>query len=141
VDERSPESEYLQMELPSQPESVTRARTAVAGLARKLGASVDDVKIAVSEAVGNSVLHAYRDRAPGTITLDAHGDRGRLVIRVSDDGSGMTPNIESPGLGIGISLITRAASDVSFDSSGSGTSVRMAFAISGRTDRERVLDG
>jgi anti-sigma regulatory factor (Ser/Thr protein kinase) len=141
VADRSPESEYLQMELPSQPDSVTRARAAVAALARKLGASVDDVKIAVSEAVGNSVLHAYLDREPGTITLDAHGDRGWLVIRVSDDGNGMTPNIESPGLGIGISLITRAASDVSFDSSGSGTSVKMAFAIPARSDREGVPDG
>jgi serine/threonine-protein kinase RsbW len=141
VAERSPESEYLQMELPSQPDSVTRARAAVAALARKLGASVDDVKIAVSEAVGNSVLHAYRDREPGTITLDAHGHRGRLVIRVSDDGSGMTPNIETPGLGIGISLITRAASDVSFDSSGSGTSVKMTFAIPARSDREGIPDG
>ncbi len=117
---------------------MTRARGAVARLARRLGASVDDVKIAVSEAVGNSVLHAYRDREPGTITLDAHGDRDWLVIRVSDDGTGMTPNIESTGLGIGISLITGAAYDVSFDSSPRGTSVKMAFVIPPRGDREGV---
>jgi anti-sigma regulatory factor (Ser/Thr protein kinase) len=137
----SPQSEHFELELPSEPDSVTRAREAMGTLARRLGASVDDVKIAVTEAVGNSVLHAFRDREPGTITLDARSDRDWLVIRVSDDGSGMVPNIDSPGLGIGISLITRAAVDVRFDSSKSGTSVRMAFAIPARSDREEVPDG
>ncbi len=76
-----------------------------------------DVKLAVSEAVSNSVIHAFRDGAEGTISIRARIERGRLLVVVADDGTGMRPNLDSPGLGFGISLITKLAGDVRFDSS------------------------
>jgi hypothetical protein len=39
----------------------------------------------------------------------------------------MRPNFDSPGLGFGISLITRLAGDVRFDSSQQGLTVSMSF--------------
>ena len=133
----APDCANFELSLASEPASVTRARREMASIARDAGAPVDDVKVAVSEAVGNAVLHAYRDIPPGTITLRARRGRDRLEITVADDGSGMIPNVDSPGLGIGISLITRAADDVQFGSSGSGTTVRMTFALDAEGDRER----
>jgi serine/threonine-protein kinase RsbW/stage II sporulation protein AB (anti-sigma F factor) len=118
----------LELELPSDVSSVTKARHAAAEFARGLGAPEGDVKLAVSEAVGNSVVHAFRDRDPGTITLRARADRGQLIITVADDGTGMRPNLQSRGLGLGISLITKLANDVRFDSTDAGTTVSMSFS-------------
>jgi serine/threonine-protein kinase RsbW len=107
------------------------ARDAVAKLAGRVGAEVDDVKIAVSEAVANSIVHGYRDRATGTIRVTARHKRGRLLVTVADDGMGMTPNPDSPGLRVGIPLITTLCDDVRFTSSEKGTVVSMSFTASG----------
>ena len=124
----SSESPELKLELPPVARSVTTARHAVAELARRMGASEADVKLAVSEAVGNAVVHAFRDREPGTIRLCAWTSRGRLMVAVADNGSGMMPNPSSPGLGFGISLISRLAKDARFETSDAGTTVSMSFA-------------
>ena len=126
----SPEN-VLEMKLPSDPASIGEARRAAASLARKVGVPEDDVKLAVSEAVGNAVVHAFRGGEDGTITLSARGERGILLVIVSDDGIGMTPNLDSPGLGFGLSLISKVAHDVRFDSSDSGTTVSMSFPATG----------
>jgi anti-sigma regulatory factor (Ser/Thr protein kinase) len=126
-----PECEELELELPSEATSVATARAAVAELASAVGAPVADVKLAVSEAVGNAVLHAFRDRRPGTVRLSARADRARLLVTVTDDGTGMRPNLQSPGLGLGLSLITKLAEDVRFDSAAGGTTVTMSFSLRG----------
>lgn len=117
----------MRLELPSEAGSVKRARDAVVPLAERAGARVGDVKLAVSEAVSNAVTHAFRDRAAGTISVRARIERGRLIVVVADDGTGMRPNLDSPGLGFGISLITELAGDVRFDSSPAGLTVSMSF--------------
>ena len=118
----------VRLDLPREPESVGIARHAVAALAERFGLPVDDVKIAVSEAVGNAVLHAYRGGKSGFIKVFARQDRGRLLVTVSDDGIGMTPNPGSTGLGLGIPLITKLCDDVRFTSTEDGTTVSMSFA-------------
>jgi anti-sigma regulatory factor (Ser/Thr protein kinase) len=121
----------LELRLPSDPASIKRARDAVAELAERVGARTADVKLAVSEAVTNALVHGYRDGGSGPISVIAHLDRGRLVVVVADDGVGMKPNLESPGLGVGISLITTLATDVRFDSTASGLTVSMSFEAAG----------
>jgi anti-sigma regulatory factor (Ser/Thr protein kinase) len=128
----SPETAEVELELPSEARSVAVARRAAGDLARSVGAPEGDVKLAVSEAVTNSILHAFRDRDPGTIVVSGRVERGRLIVAVGDDGTGMRPNLESAGLGLGISLITKLASDVRFDSSDSGTTVSMSFPVDAR---------
>lgn len=117
----------LELSLRADPGSVTEARLALAAIAREVGANELDVKTAVSEAVGNAVLHAFRERPPGAIRVRADRDADDLVISVADDGGGMRPHLDSPGLGLGISLITKVAKDVRFDSSDRGTTVLMTF--------------
>jgi anti-sigma regulatory factor (Ser/Thr protein kinase) len=123
---RSAERE-LRLELPPTADSVGAARHAVGEFANDLGAPDADVRLAVSEAVSNSVTHAYRDREPGTVTIVCREEPKLLTITVADDGTGMRPNFESPGLGLGIPLITKLASEVRFDSSEEGTTVSMSF--------------
>lgn len=121
----------VELDLPPNASSVSRARTALADLARRVGAPEEDVKLAVSEAVGNAVIHAFRGGEAGTISLRAHSKGKRLQVTVADDGSGMRPNLDSPGLGLGLSLITRLALDVHFDSSDRGTTISMSFPAGG----------
>ena len=121
----------LELDLPAEGHSVTRARQAASEVARAVGAPEIDVKIAVSEAVGNAVTHAFRGEERGTITVRAYHERKRLVVSVTDDGDGMRPHLESPGLGLGISLITKVAENVRFDSTDAGTTVSMSFGTSG----------
>ena len=117
------------LELPPEPASIAIARKAMAEVAREVGAPANDVELAVSEAVSNAVVHAFRGREPGTIKVAPSLERGVLRIVVADDGSGMVPNLDSPGLGFGVSLITKMASEVSIDCSGGGTKVAMAFPL------------
>ena len=117
----------LELVLSPEPASVVEARNAVTEVARRSGAREEDVRLAVSEAVGNAVIHAFRDDNTGTIMISARPERGRLLVTVSDDGIGMTPNPDSPGLGFGIALIGKLADDVRFNSSGEGTVISMCF--------------
>jgi serine/threonine-protein kinase RsbW len=117
----------LHLELPPTAESVGEARRAVGDFASAIGVPDADVRLAVSEAVSNSVTHAYRGRQPGTVTVVCRGDPQALSVTVADDGTGMRPYVESPGLGLGIPLITKLASEVRFDSSEDGTTVSMSF--------------
>jgi anti-sigma regulatory factor (Ser/Thr protein kinase) len=116
------------LDLSSDAANVAVARHALAELARRVGAHVDDVKIAVSEAVGNAVVHAYRGGDAGTIRVTGRHRRGRLLVTVADDGIGMTPNPGNRGLRVGIPLITKLCDDVRFTSSDEGTVVSMSFA-------------
>jgi serine/threonine-protein kinase RsbW len=118
----------LKLELPSEPESVAAARHAVGEFAASRGLDDADIRLAVSEAVSNAVTHAFRGRKPGKVTIYCNATEDVLAIVVADDGDGMRPNLESPGLGLGIPLITKLAHEVRFDSSENGTKVSMSFA-------------
>jgi anti-sigma regulatory factor (Ser/Thr protein kinase) len=110
---------------------------ASAAVRRELGAFVDehfpaatdDVALAVSEAVSNVVMHAYRDGRPGSVRVVACVRPSELVVVVRDYGCGMRPHPESPGAGLGLSIIGAAAStmDVERPDDGGGTRIRLRF--------------
>src|SRR5688572_28618805 len=75
------------------------------------GTPLDEIRACVSEAVTNSVLHAFRDgRPPGTITVSAKIRADEILVSVSDDGMGFAPRTDSPGLGFGMPMIAAMAS-------------------------------
>jgi signal transduction histidine kinase len=43
--------------------------------------------------VMNSLLHGFRDRTQGTISIDAHREGDEVVLQVRDDGNGMTDEV------------------------------------------------
>jgi anti-sigma regulatory factor (Ser/Thr protein kinase) len=120
----------LELRLPAVPPSVTDAREALATFAADAGADPADVELAVAEAVANAVLHAFPGERSGTVTLRATVTGDTLVVQVTDDGSGMRPNPEGGGLGLGLALIGRltAAFSVSEPENG-GTSLQMSFPL------------
>src|SRR3954451_5606753 len=90
-------------------ESVPRARHAVTDFAREHGvppALLGGIAIAVSEACTNVVLHAYREEAtPGRFSVGLAVEHESLRVHVRDDGLGMRPRTDSPGLGFGLPII------------------------------------
>ena len=94
----------------------------------------DAIALAVSEAVTNAVVHAYADLPePGDVevTAELHDGNG-LEIRVCDDGRGMTPRLDSPGLGVGLPIVAKIAERFKIEARPTGgTAVRMFFAVSG----------
>jgi anti-sigma regulatory factor (Ser/Thr protein kinase) len=119
--------------LDAEPESVGRARTAVAELATSLGIReprLADAKTIVSEACSNVIRHAYPEEA-GSFELEAFSEKDELKIVVRDFGVGMRPRIsESSTLQLGLGLISMLSSHFEIcGPSGGGTEVRIAMAL------------
>ncbi|HWH95970.1 MAG TPA: ATP-binding protein [Baekduia sp.] len=112
------------------PEQISVLRSEVTRYARRVGIAdrrLGDVRLAVSEAATNAVLHAYRDREPGEIRVDACVlDDGCLRIVVEDDGFGPLPRPDSPGLGLGLPTIASVADAVEL-SAGQAAGARLSM--------------
>lgn len=122
----------LAMSVPSTPEAVAEIRSAVCRFAQSRGfhdEKVEAIKLAVSEAVTNAVLHGYSDH-PGQVTVVAElEDGGALQVVIADKGRGMLPHRGSDGLGLGVPIMTTLADhvDVTSPSNQGGTEVHMHF--------------
>lgn len=82
---------FVKLEFPSLSENVNFARTAVAAFASQLDftlVEIEEIRVAVSEAVSNAVIHAYKG-STGIILLRAELVDGRLDIWVKDQGKGI----------------------------------------------------
>ena len=94
---------------PASAESVTQLRQAVVDFAFEHGVPepcLSDIRLAVSEAVSNAIMHAFRGRADGTVIASMTIRAPEWIeVRVTDNGSGMAPRDDSPGLGLGLPLI------------------------------------
>jgi anti-sigma regulatory factor (Ser/Thr protein kinase) len=90
------------------------------------------VQMVVSEAVANAVVHAYPDRAPGQVRLEAWLDDELLTVVVADDGVGMSSERGSHGLGEGLTIIRRLAREVEVHSR-DGTRLVMRLQVGGET--------
>jgi serine/threonine-protein kinase RsbW len=132
IENRMGRGQTLSFTYPAVADSVPRAREAMSTFARSAGATdnqLDSIRLAVSEAATNVVVHAYDDEA-GRIQLDAGLSSGELWVLIADEGLGMRPEVQSPGLGFGLSLISQVCDDfeIAKRSSG-GLEVRMRFAL------------
>jgi serine/threonine-protein kinase RsbW len=121
------------MSWPASPEHVGAARRVVAAAARRAGAQaaiVDAIRLAVSEAVSNVVVHGYRDSPKGAVTVAVESDACELRVTVRDEGCGMQPRADSPGAGLGLPLIANLTETFSVTAPpGGGTEVSMTFPL------------
>jgi anti-sigma regulatory factor (Ser/Thr protein kinase) len=107
-----------------------RALTAVAAAAGAAGERLEEIRLAVSEALTNAVVHAYRDGEAGRFHVTAAVASNELWVLIGDDGRGLHAWNDSRGLGIGLSLISGLSNDFSIVTRASGgTEVQMRFDL------------
>lgn len=115
----------------AEPETVTAFRHHAAAFAAEQGGGpglVEDVALAVSEAVTNAVKYAYDASEGRSVSLSASAEDGMLTLRVSDRGTGFGAG-SSDGLGLGLSIIARLCDDLKIVQEGTGTQVLMRFTL------------
>src|SRR5699024_2801289 len=83
------EFDYVEMKVPAKAEYVGVIRLSISGIASRVGFSyeaIEDMKVAVSEAMTNVVSHAYENDEDGEITLGFGVSDDCLQIVVVDQG-------------------------------------------------------
>jgi serine/threonine-protein kinase RsbW len=126
------DSPDLVLSLPARAENVAVVRHAFGGLGEAVGVPeqlLSDIKLAVTEACTNVVIHAYPD-GEGPMEVQAAIGEEHLSIVVRDEGRGVVPRADSPGLGLGLPLIATLPESLEL---GTGedetTELRMTFRI------------
>ena len=137
---------YIKLEFPSKSSNEAFARAAAAAFATQLDPTIDelgDIKTAVSEAVTNCIVHAYRERI-GTITIRCRILPDNVLdIIIKDKGCGIqdveqarTPMFTTGGeerSGMGFTIMESFMDKLKVKSSpGRGTSVTMIRTIKRR---------
>jgi anti-sigma regulatory factor (Ser/Thr protein kinase) len=126
---------YLSESCAAAPRSVPWARKLITELAADAGVRgqrLEDIRLAVSEAITNAVAYAYKG-APGEIHLLAAVVSGELWIVIADDGEGMRDRGgDTRGLGLGLGLMARLSDALTIlTRSSGGVEVRMRFDLPG----------
>ncbi|NLW06397.1 MAG: anti-sigma F factor [Clostridia bacterium] len=82
----------MTLEFLSLPENVGLARVAVATFAAQVDITLnemEEIKVAVSEAVSNAIIHGYDGEPRGKVRVTAERDSSGLTITVTDWGRGI----------------------------------------------------
>lgn len=132
-----PKYNRMRLELLSLPENVGIARLALASFASQLDftlSELEEIKVAVSEAVSNAIIHGYGAQV-GLITLAAASEGGRLIVNVEDEGSGIADieqarqpsyTTDPERMGLGFVFIESFMDEVTIESErGRGTKITM----------------
>jgi serine/threonine-protein kinase RsbW len=136
-DARADGMRSIHLRIPAKAEYITLCRLALTGLAqlRDIGEdTMADLKLALTEAVSNSVRHAYGDDGDGHVDITYELQPDRLGIQVVDDGNGFDPD-EAPAFegdelsegGLGIAIIRTIADEFEIDSKPGARGSRLRF--------------
>ena len=129
-------SEHLvRLSFPAKPDYLLLARLALSGIGRATPVSDEllaDLKLAITEACGNSVRHAYPD-GQGDVFVSYVFDGDAIEMIVEDKGIGLqAPGAAAPGpttgeSGMGMSIIRTVVDELEIrpGADGRGTVVRM----------------
>ncbi|MDX6465719.1 MAG: serine/threonine-protein kinase RsbW [Gaiellaceae bacterium] len=128
----------IHLRIPAKAEYITLCRLALSGLAqlRDIGEdTLADLKLALTEAVSNSVRHAYGEHGDGHVDITYELRPDRLGIEVVDNGNGFDPD-EAPPFegdaelsegGLGIAIIRTIADEFEIDSKPGARGSRLRF--------------
>ena len=112
----------LDLDLPCVPDSVGRARDAVARLSGEVDArALEDLRLLVSEVVTNAIRHGGL-RDDETIRVRFTTRRGTVRVEVADPGKGFTPRPRDPDItrpgGWGLYLVEQLAASWGVETKG-----------------------
>jgi serine/threonine-protein kinase RsbW len=128
----------VHLRFPAKPDYLLLARLALSGLARELPLGDEvlaDLKLALTEACGNAVRHAYAG-GDGDVSVVFTVDDSRVLMTVEDSGDGINvpdvPDLATPVAGpleggMGMSIIRAIVDELEVEQGqdGRGTVVRM----------------
>lgn len=128
----------VHLTIPAKAEYITLVRLALTGLWRLRSFSEEalaDLKLALTEACSNSVRHAYGEGSEGIVQIDYELHPDRLVIEVSDDGTGFGFNLaqweqereELTEGGLGLAIIHSLTDELELADGDSGQGSRLRF--------------
>ncbi|WP_101846589.1 anti-sigma B factor RsbW [Halobacillus sp. Marseille-P3879] len=81
--------DFVEVKVPAKAEYVGVVRLSTSGIANRMGFAyeeIEDLKVAISEAITNAVKHAYNDSGEGEITIGFGVYEDRLEVMVADHG-------------------------------------------------------
>lgn len=127
--------QVVRLAFPARAEYLILGRLALAGVARAVPIDDEvlaDLKLAVTEACGNVVKHAYpAPDAAGPVRLAIEVEEGAITITVEDDGVGLPADTPTNGhgeaaeSGMGLAIIAAIADEVQTgQAAGGGASLR-----------------
>ena len=129
-------SRTVRLRVPARPEYIALTRLALSGLAELSRLSEEDVadlKLALTEAVSNSVRHAYPG-GDGFVSIAYSLSAAALEIEVVDDGVGFDPDVPPPlegeelsEGGLGIAIIRTIADELEITSRPGERGSRLRF--------------
>ena len=119
---------------PAQAGELRTARDRVAAVARECGvpeSEIHGVRLAVTEVMTNAITHAYGQGGASEgaeVRVQVFPCDDELLVVVADDGPGMSPRLESPGLGLGLPMAAAMTKRLDIVSSeGGGTEMHLVF--------------
>ncbi len=133
-DEVRPQPDF-ELVMPATAEHMMLARQALKGFAERARwdpGLLGDVRVALSEACSNAIVHAYRDRPPGPMRVALTAAADGVMVEVADEGAWIDPDQGAgPGLGLGLPLMAALSQSLQIDGTpGRPTTVRMRFTFS-----------
>ena len=81
--------DFIEVKVPAKPEYIGVVRLSISGIASRMGFNyedIEDLKVAVSEAITHGVEHAYKSDEDGELTIGCGVYEDRLEIMVADHG-------------------------------------------------------
>lgn len=130
----------MKLEISAQSINESFARSTVAAFAAQVNPTLDeinDIKTAVSEAVTNCVVHAYKDKGDNMIKIECELYADHIQISITDRGKGIkdiqtaiqpfvTDKLEDERSGMGFTVMQSFMDSVNVQSKyGEGTTVTM----------------
>ncbi len=126
----------IRLRVPARAEYIALARLALSGIADIVALPDEllaDLKLALTEAVSNSVRHAYTEEG-GFVSIAYELSGGALAVEVVDDGKGFDPEhppaLEGEELtegGLGIAIIRTIADEFELHSRPGSRGSRLRF--------------
>lgn len=87
--------DFIEMKVPAKAEYVGVVRLSTSGIANRMGFSyeeIEDLKVAISEAMSNATTHAYDEKDGGEVTVGFGLYPDRLEVMVADRGGSFDLN-------------------------------------------------
>ncbi len=120
----------VRLTVPARPENVAVVRHVMGAFADAYAIpseTMEDVRLAVTEACTNVVRHAY-DHGDGQIDVHVRPLPDRLEVTVADTGRGMAPSTDREGPGFGLPMMATLADTLEIDRTvDSGSRIAMSF--------------